>query len=493
MTAPAPTISARSVLTTVGILLGAAGLLAGLALTALRAGPAPAMSLLGLILLILVMVLRRFGTIELLLMACLLVLLVPARYRIQELGAAGTPAALIGMLTFGIWAFGAALNRPWLARHRHPLRWSLLAVTLSVLVSYVAAGFRPHDALEASAADRGILTLVGMLGLALLTADALLDRRALRRLVQVVVVAGAVIAACGIIQFNTGTDIAGVIRLPGFSYIPQAYAGERAGFTRIVSTTSHPIELSVVLAVTLPLALWLGFNSVGRSQRWWWAATGAIAAAIPMTVSRTGVLGLVVALVVLLPGWQWRRRMQVMVVGALGLAAMRVVIPGLLGTLQSFLFNPGKDPSLLSRELARGTAAELFGERPVLGRGFGTFLPERYAFLDNQVLLSAVETGIVGVLALGLVIGTGVVLAIAVRRLAPKVSGSADRDLALALLASLAVSVSTWFTYDALSFPTSRSLSFVVLGCLAALWRIVRTENDAPAHERGRSLEASQL
>ncbi|MBA3461569.1 MAG: hypothetical protein H0T46_16525, partial [Deltaproteobacteria bacterium] len=323
-----------------------------LALTALQAGPAPALSMLGLVLLILVMVLRRFEAIDLLLVACLLLLLVPARYRIEELGAAGTPAALIGMLTFAIWSLGVALNRPWLALRWHPLRWGLLAVTLSVLASYVAAGFRPHDALEASAADRGILTLVGMLGLALLTADAVLDRGALRRLVQVLVAAGAVVAGFGIIQFNTGIDIAGVIRLPGFAYLPSAYNDERAGFVRIVSTTSHPIELSVVLAVVLPLALWLAFTSNQRTTRWWWLATGVITTAIPMTVSRTGVLGLVVAMAVMLPGWQWRRRIQVLAVGAVGLVAMRLVVPGLLGTLKSFLLNPGEDPSLLSREIA---------------------------------------------------------------------------------------------------------------------------------------------
>lgn len=483
--------SPRTFLTTSAVVLGGVAVLALLALTTLREGPAPALSLLGLVLLVLIMVVRRFDAVDLLLVACVLLLLVPARYRISELGAAGTPAALIGMLTFAIWGIGVLTQRPWLARRHHPLRWALLGVMLSVLLSYVAVGFRPHDALEAKAADRGLLTLVAMLGLALLTADVVLDRRMLRRLVQALVAAGAAVATFGIIQFNAGLDIAGVIRLPGFTFIPSGAAAERSGFLRIVSTTSHPIELSVVLSVVLPLALWLGFTSEGRQRRWWWVATGLIAAAIPMTVSRTGVLGLAVALVVLLPGWQWRRRIQVLVVGGLGLVAMRLVIPGLIGTLRSFLFSPGQDPSLLSREAARDTAVELFALRPIFGRGFGTFLPERYTFLDNQVLLSAVETGLVGVAALGLLFLTALGLAFAVRRQATGTHRDSDRELALALTASLAVSVSTWFTYDALSFPTSRALTFVVLGCLAALWRIVHTENDAPALDRGVSHAAS--
>ena len=35
-------------------------------------------------------------------------------------------------------------------------------------------------------------------------------------------------------------------------------------------------------------------------------------------------------------------------------------------------------------------------ERPLFGRGFGTFLPELYRYIDNTYLLGLVEFGIVG-------------------------------------------------------------------------------------------------
>ncbi|MEO6879786.1 MAG: O-antigen ligase family protein [Mycobacteriaceae bacterium] len=458
------------------MVVAAAGLIALAAVLTLRLGPAPAVATVVLSGVVSVLALRRFAALDLLVVAVLLVLLLPARYRFAPLGAAGTPAALLGLLSFGVWSLGAALRRPWMAVRRHPLRWALLAVLVSVLLSYVATGYRPHDQLESKAADRGLVTMVSLLGLALLAADVVHTRAAVARVVRALAGGGAAVAGLGILTYGTGIDPTSILRLPGFTFIPSDYAADRAGFVRIVSTTAHPIELSVVLAMALPLTLWVAFTSTGRARSWWWLAVGLVAVAIPMTVSRTGVLGLLVGLLVMLPSWSWRRRIQVLVIGSAGLVAMRLAIPGLLGTLRSYLFTPAQDPSLLSRAAGRATAVKLVEQRPFLGRGFGTFLPQRYTFLDNQVLLSAVETGALGLLALAALFLTGIGLGLSTVRTAHRVDASDEAGLAVALLASLAVSVSAWLTYDALSFSTSRAVTFVVLGLLAAHWRVLREE-----------------
>lgn len=464
----------------VGVVAGAVTAFALLVVALITSGPPTALALLAVILALALIAARRLDAVDLLILAILVVLLLPARYRIEPLGAAGTPGALMGMATFGMWAWGVTFGRPWLARHHHPMRWALALVVLSALISFVAMGFRSHDELEWRAALRGLMTLVSTLGFVLLTADLLRTREDLRRVVAAIVAAGSVIAALGALQFVTGIDLAAIARIPGFAYVPAGYADERAGFVRIVSTTSHPIELSVTLVLLLPLAMWLGFTATGRAKHGWWALAAVIAAAVPLTVSRTGIAGLAVAALVILPGLSWRRRFWLIVAGIGGLVAMRVAVPGLLGTLRSFLFNPGEDPSLISRNRAYDTAWSFIDERPWLGRGSGTFLPERYAFLDNQVLLTLVETGALGLLAWVVVFATGAWLALLARSRRRSTPTDSDRDLALFLLACIAVGGATWLTFDALGFSTSRSLTMIALGLTAALWRIARREPGRP-------------
>jgi len=41
----------------------------------------------------------------------------------------------------------------------------------------------------------------------------------------------------------------------------------------------------------------------------------------------------------------------------------------------------------------------------------------------------------------------------------------------------------SYATYDALSFPMGAGLTFLLLGCVGAMWRLVRTENVAVGAE----------
>jgi hypothetical protein len=287
------------------------------------------------------------------------------------------------------------------------------------------------------------------------------------------VTGGAIMAGIGIIQFSTGIDIGAKVRIPGFTFVSADYAASRSGFHRIVSTTSHPIELSVTLVLLLPLALHLAMTSPPEQRRRWWTCAAIIGITGPMTVSRTAIIALAVCLLVLFPGWPPRLRLRMGIAVLVGLAAMRAAIPGLLGTLKSFLINPGQDPSLASRHISAGYADLFVHQTPWLGRGYQTFLPTRYQFLDNQMLLSLVETGILGLAALLSVLVVSGVMTRIVRWTSPRFD---DRDLAHALLACLLVGYATWFTYDALGFPTGRTLLFLCAGFAAALWRIAASD-----------------
>ena len=81
---------------------------------------------------------------------------------------------------------------------------------------------------------------------------------------------------------------------------------------------------------------------------------------------------------------------------------MHLLVRGLIGTfIQLFegIFN-GQDSSVNDRIADYGGVAQYIQQRPLFGRGIGTFLPLMYRYTDNMYLLATVEIGVVGVLAM---------------------------------------------------------------------------------------------
>jgi O-antigen ligase len=102
-------------------------------------------------------------------------------------------------------------------------------------------------------------------------------------------------------------------------------------------------------------------------------------------------------------------------------------------------------------------------------------VPQTYFFTDDQYLNSLIEIGIVGLAALLILFFTGWHLARASRK------ASADpevRDLAQCVAASVAVIIVGFATFDALYFPMAAGLTFLMLGCAGAMWRIIVAGQD---------------
>ena len=116
-------------------------------------------------------------------------------------------------------------------------------------------------------------------------------------------------AALGIIQFFIGLDITKYIVIPGLQ-VNQPYTdvSTRGSFNRPSATAIHPIEFGFVLVTLLPIAIHRArYAPQGRRFRRWLQVV-LIATTLPMTVSRSAILGFVVALIVILPIWPSRER-----------------------------------------------------------------------------------------------------------------------------------------------------------------------------------------
>jgi O-antigen ligase len=396
----------------------------------------------------------------------LALMLIPANLVVPALGATGTPAILIGLCALLWWVVAEISRSTITAAPRQPVRWATLGFILCVLVSYVVATSRPIDGIELNSADRSLLLVASWAGLIFLTSDGLTTAEKVARPLRVLSVLGGVVAVVGILQFATGWQITNLIQIPGLTTnqsLNSVYG--RDGFNRAAGTATHPIEFGVVLTMILPLALHFAFTDRHRSllMRWWPVA--AITFAIPITVSRSAIIGVVVALAIVMPLWSKQRRRVAYVAIAAVIGIVFVAIPGMLGTLTHLFTGISNDSSAASRTGSYDLAFEFIARAPFFGRGLGTWLPE-YRILDNQYLGLLIEVGVVGTLAVLGVFVISIATAFAARKRTPDPT---LRSLAQALAALVAAGACSFATFDAFGFPQVSGVVFFGIGAIGAL------------------------
>jgi polysaccharide biosynthesis protein PslJ len=400
-----------------------------------------------------------------------LLMVIPSSLIFSPLGAAGTPATLIGVVLL-IWYLLTWLNpAAMLARGRQPVRFAALIFLCTILVTYLSASRHEMSTSELNGLDRGPILVAGLLGVLLVAADGIESIERVKTLLRRIVTGGTVLSVFGIVQATTGFNIANYIAIPGMSedttYQETLVRGD---LIRPSVTTINPLEFAAVVSICLPLAIYLARNDEPRLHWRRWLQVAIIGVAQVMTTSRTSILALIAVGIVLLPTWTPRERRRAYGALLVAVFGLFLVVHGLLGTITNlFVGVADSDSSTASRTSAWSSAVPFIQQHPWFGRGFGTFFPATYFFTDDQYLSSLIETGFIGVLVLIALLATGWFTARSVRRLS---ANENIRDLAQCMAASVAVAVVSFGTFDALSFPMMASLTFLLLGCVGALWRL---------------------
>ena len=93
--------------------------------------------------------------------------------------------------------------------------------------------------------------------------------------------------------------------------------------------------------------------------------------------------------------------------------------------------------------------------------------------MDNQLIKTTIETGLIGLGALLLLFIVGFLTARGARRRAVEPS---TKDLAQTLAASILAGSLSFYTFDALAYPMVTGMIALLLGCIGAIWRIVRRD-----------------
>lgn len=210
----------------------------------------------------------------------------------------------------------------------------------------------------------------------------------------------------------------------------QAPVAEGIRVTRIESTLSHPVTLSLYIMVVSILTLSL-FLDKKHFSRW---ITGPLfilqLIVLYYSYGRTGQVGFIAALAALF----WVRGQQKVVFVGLpvGMAGLMLAIPEFWSRWK-LVISEGGENSFLWRVGLWGYALRLFPERPLLGSGPGTFIDyvsydKGYAAHQAWVGL-LIETGILGTLAFLVLL---IVLGRALWRVQPPHGGRPDSLLAAA-------------------------------------------------------------
>lgn len=398
--------------------------------------------------------------------------LVAPRYSFVGFGA----ARLVSLVALALWLLSRLLKGDPSRRLTRTGR-AVLLFWCACLVSFSVGALAPIEAIERARGDRFFLGLAGLSGLALLMADTIRNVASIRRLIACFVLGASVMSGLALLEAGAGIDLVSTLRPPGASTNERIEATNyRLGVVRAQGTASHPIEQGVMAATALPLALYLAARArKGRSLAYLSVAILSLGALV--SVSRSAIVCVALAILLLLPTWSSRRRLVFVGMAALLVVASATFLPqfatALSETLGDFTGSSTQGANVDARTEDYGPAFEMISRSPFVGRGYGTFDPSLHFFTDNQVLKSLIETGIVGVVAL---VGLIVTVLNACIRARLRSTDDELRELSWSVFVAFVVLTVSFVFFDTLSFTLASGGFFFLIGIAGALERLTRDQ-----------------
>lgn len=430
----------------------------------------------------------RSHAIPILRFFALALMVVPSYEVFRPIGGVGYPAGLVGMLAFAAWGAATGLGIHDARRHRHPIRVVLCIFWLTALASYALMDRGALSVLQNASADRFLMQLADITGVALLAAECLVSLEEVRRVLRALTWGGAFCGAVAGLQFWFALDLTQYLRVPGFTLnADDAAITSRDALSRVTGTAIHPIELGVVAGMLLPIAIYLAIYDTDRKPWQRWCPVALISICTAASVSRSAIVAVALSMFVLVVCMPVRQRLVAMSGIPIAIAAAFVSAHGLIGTLTSY-FGMGTSDSSIAHRVNNWPYVEgLVSHAPWLGSGGGTYIPSTATstvhVLDDQYLHTAIDLGLIGVVALGVLLIAPAFVALTAR----KHSTNPELRLLCAALAGAGFSAAVCSAFfDALSFPMFYNVYALVLGFIGAAWRFARAEPQNAAATRTR-------
>jgi polysaccharide biosynthesis protein PslJ len=409
----------------------------------------------------------RVDAVTVLTVYVVLMYVIPSDRRVGPLGGAGSVAGLFGagMLLWWCWHH---LQRPdpWARSNFQLVRAACFVFGGVVLASYAASAQMAVTPLDGNMADMGLIRVAGLLGVGLVANDGIRDEQRFVIFIRRCCTLIGLYAALGLVQFFTGVSWVDAIQIPGLTSTGAAGVELRQGFVRADATAMHPLEYATVLAMFLPFCLTLAIYDKHRSAFMRWFPVATITFSTVLSVTRSALIGVAAVFVVLFPSWPAKVRNAMALALVSGGLVVYLVVPGMGNAITTMFL--GEDSSVDSRVNGYGTVMAFAGVNPWFGRGFGTFLPS-YRILDNQFLVTLIETGIIGLVSVLLIFMTILSSGIAGNR---RLENQPMRALGVAFAASAVAGALIFGFFDAFAFPQACNTLFLVAGLAGAYWNI---------------------
>lgn len=401
---------------------------------------------------------------------CLLIPILPT-YSVfpGPLKSNGSPAKMLGLVLFFLVALGFTTGGRTgrAARFRPAAAIFTLVFLINLLVYGVGVGRLDSDTVSA-AHTRVMLSVVASTGIALytVTRTRLEDRHFLLGCLAVGLTYNCIVA---LLHAEFGIDLRLLFQPPGF--VENAISerefelAERSGVFRAQGTANHPIEFSVLAAASVPIVIY--FSRFAASSRVRVLATLAIPVnllALTASVSRTGIIALICALLVFVWVFPLRKLAVGLAAGVVALVGIMAATPKNAQALWDTIVNSATDTSVLDRVADYPRVSQTLRENPIFGLGPGGAEPSEYGFTDNQWLQQLVTGGLFGLLAMVLITVAAIFGLPAALRTA---SDARQRVQAYAIGAAVFAIFSSSFTFDLFGFQQSYFLFFLLV---ALLW-----------------------
>jgi polysaccharide biosynthesis protein PslJ len=341
----------------------------------------------------------------------LVILFVPIRkYTLS--GAVGfqlEPYRLVVLVILLAWV-AALLIDPRVRLRKTGFEAPLLAVIGVTVASILVNTGRIHELGVSSIVTKKLTFFLSFFVITYFVASVIGTRADVDFIIKILVGGGAVLSFFALVEFNTGFNVFDrlqtifpLLKLQDTGFHSLEVRGGRA---RVYGSGQHPIAYGAALMMLMPLAIYLARRTRARI---WGAAAVLLVLGTLATVSRTGILMLLVVIFIyarMFPAYT--KRLWPLVIPAL--VVVHIALPGSLGTVKEAFFPKGgiiAEQKGAAGTRGSGRVADLgpsLGEAsrtPFLGQGYGSRVVDigplqNAPILDDQWLETLLETGIVG-------------------------------------------------------------------------------------------------